>query len=61
MNQPPYSSFVKNTALVKFGATTSDDIKLSTISGSDAIVKISISITQSLANLKLHENNRFEV
>ena len=64
LNQPPYSSFVINMnsdALVRFGTTTGDDIKVSTNLNSDAVVKLSVSITQTYANLALHENNRFEI
>lgn len=62
LNQPPYSLYTKNNPLVQFGGGSfADDIKVSTSLGTEAIIKIPVSITQAYATLALHENNRFEV
>lgn len=50
-NQPQYPDFIMDTALVKFGAYLGDDIKVSTLVNTEAVVRISVTITQTYANL----------
>lgn len=60
-NQPPYSYFVLYSSLVQLTTTYASDIRVKVPTDSQSIVKMGITITESVASLTRKLTNVFEI